>query len=297
MKAPTFLLLALSLLIEQAALAQPRQNSFQKQMLQCRLCAKQFMPRCGNDPYWRFRLAIINNLCQSWTYSHEQGNPSQTTGQIFRPLGSPLLKPGPRGSVLNYVFYKNDDFVMRTADGHCGLIYHGTWHLAKDNRTIHWKHKYDQSTRSFQILEVTKNILRISSSKIAPPKAVWLTDLAKAKAQAAKEGKLILMEFTGSDWCGPCIALEKNVLSTDTFKQNIPGKFVLLKLDTPRDKSRQTPQEIAQYRTLSAQYKVRGVPTIIVTDPTGNERHRQVGYSSRQSAQQWVSSMLKVAGP
>ena len=125
----------------------------------------------------------------------------------------------------------------------------------------------------------------------------WLVDFEKAKAQAAKEGKLILMEFTGSDWCGPCIALEKNVLSTDTFKQNIPAKFVLLKLDTPRDKSKQTPQEIAQYRTLSTQYKVRGVPTVIVTDPTGSERHRQVGYNSRQSAQQWVSNILKVARP
>ena len=198
---------------------------------------------------------------------------------------------------MRYVFHQNGVLEYLYLDPACRHhMKRGAWHLAKDNQTIHWENA-EGGIGSFQILQVTKDILRISSSKIAPPKAVWLTDLAKAKAQSAKEGKLILMEFTGSDWCGPCIALEKNVLSTNTFKQNIPGKFVLLKLDNPRDKSRQTPQEIAQYRTLSTQYKVRGVPTIIVTDPTGSERHRQVGYSSRQSANQWVSNILNVAGP
>jgi len=272
--------------------------------VQCQFCAKQFfgrvpVVRCGNDPNWQKRLTIINNLCQRWTYSHERGNSSQTAGQIFRPSGSPLLIPGPRGSVLSYSFSKDGKFTQWSSDGRCGLTIGGTWHLANDNRTLHWKRKhYLGHSGSFQILEVTKDILKITTSKTVPPqKALWLTNFAQAKAQAAKEGKLLLMEFTGSDWCGPCIALEKNVLSTDTFKQNIPGKFILLKLDNPRDKSKQTPQEIAQCRTLSAQYKVRGVPTIIITDATGKERHRQVGYSSRQSAQQWVSSMLKVAGP
>jgi len=63
------------------------------------------------------------------------------------------------------------------------------------------------------------------------------------------------MEFTGSDWCPPCKALHKNVLTSDVFKQQMPKKFILLKLDNPRDKSRQTPDEIAQYKKLSAEYK------------------------------------------
>ena len=50
----------------------------------------------------------------------------------------------------------------------------------------------------------------------------WLVDFEKAKAQAAKEGKPILMEFTGSDWCPPCKALHKNVLVKD------PGPYLLI---------------------------------------------------------------------
>ena len=50
----------------------------------------------------------------------------------------------------------------------------------------------------------------------------WVVDFEKAQAQAAKEGKSILMEFTGSDWCPPCKALQKNVLSKDVFKTEMP---------------------------------------------------------------------------
>ncbi len=132
----------------------------------------------------------------------------------------------------------------------------------------------------------------------------WLIDFAKAKAQSAKDGKPILMEFTGSDWCPPCKALHKNVLTSDAFKKQIPAKLVLLKLDNPRNKSKQTPEEIAQYKKLSKEYKVRGVPTIIIADAKGKEQHRQVGYNSKQTAQQWVTKLLaavkagpKVAGP
>ena len=132
----------------------------------------------------------------------------------------------------------------------------------------------------------------------------WLVDFAKAKAQSAKEGKPILMEFTGSDWCPPCKALHKNVLTSAVFKKQMPEKFILLKLDNPRDKSKQTPAEIAQYKKLSSEYKVRGVPTVIIADAKGKEQHRQVGYRSSVTAEQWVAKIMaavkagpKVAGP
>ena len=79
----------------------------------------------------------------------------------------------------------------------------------------------------------------------------WIVDFEKAKAQAAKEGKSILMEFTGSDWCPPCIALHDQVLVTDVFKERVPEKLVLLKLDNPRHKI-QTREETEQYRRLAA---------------------------------------------
>ena len=124
----------------------------------------------------------------------------------------------------------------------------------------------------------------------------WLVSFAEAKAKSVEESKPILMEFTGSDWCPPCMALHDNVLTSDVFKQQIPEKFILLKLDNPRDKSKQTPEEISQYKKLSAEYNVEGVPTIIVADATGKEQHRQVGYN-RETPQAWVTKLIAAGSP
>ena len=117
-----------------------------------------------------------------------------------------------------------------------------------------------------------------------------MVDFEKAKAQAAKEGKSILMEFTGSDWCPPCKALHKNVLIKDVFKTEMPKSFVLLKLDSPRDKSKQTPEEIEQYKVLSAKYGVKGVPTIFLADAKGRPYYETVGYSG-DPADKYVANL------
>lgn len=118
----------------------------------------------------------------------------------------------------------------------------------------------------------------------------WLVDFKAAKEQAAKEGKDIFMEFTGSDWCPPCIALKKKVLDTDVFKTKTPEKFVLLKLDSPRDKSKQSPEEIAQYKQLSEEFKITGVPTIILADAAGRPFAKMVGFGG-QEPEQYVKNL------
>ena len=123
----------------------------------------------------------------------------------------------------------------------------------------------------------------------------WLVDFEKAKAQAAKEEKSILMEFTGSDWCPPCKALAKNVLTKDVFKTEMPKNFVLLKLDSPRDKSKQTPEEIEQYKVLSAKYGIQGVPTIFLADAKGRPYYQTVGYSG-DPADKYVANLKDQLG-
>ncbi len=123
----------------------------------------------------------------------------------------------------------------------------------------------------------------------------WVVDFEKAKAQAAKEGKSILMEFTGSDWCPPCKSLHANVLSKDVFKTEMPKNFVLLKLDSPRDKSKQTPEEIEQYKVLSAKYGIQGVPTIFLADAKGRPYYQTVGYSG-DPADQYVANLKEQLG-
>ena len=118
----------------------------------------------------------------------------------------------------------------------------------------------------------------------------WLVSFEKAKQQAAKEGKPILMEFTGSDWCPPCINLKNKVFNSSEFKTQMPPKYILVKLDSPRDKSKQSQAEQGHVRQMITQFKITGYPTVVITDSTGNELHRQSGYGG-EPAQQWIDSL------
>lgn len=118
----------------------------------------------------------------------------------------------------------------------------------------------------------------------------WTVSFEEAKKMAAETGKDILMEFTGSDWCTPCKALHKAVLSKDVFLKKAPENYILLKLDNPRDKSHQTEEEIAQYKELSKKYKVTGVPTVFLADAAGKPFHRMVGYGG-QKAEVYVAQI------
>ncbi len=62
----------------------------------------------------------------------------------------------------------------------------------------------------------------------------WVSDLEAAKAQAKKENKTLLIKFTGSDWCPPCIAIEKAVFSKKEFVAQVKDKFVLCIIDVPK---------------------------------------------------------------
>src|SRR5690349_9327424 len=91
----------------------------------------------------------------------------------------------------------------------------------------------------------------------------WLTDLPKAQAQAKKENKLVMLDFTGSDWCGWCIKLNKEVFSKPEFAKYAKDNLVLVEVDFPRRKE-QTEQQKKANQELQEKYKIEGYPTIIV---------------------------------
>ena len=66
----------------------------------------------------------------------------------------------------------------------------------------------------------------------------WTHDFEAAKKQAAAEKKDLLMDFTGSDWCGWCIKLNDEVFKHDVFKDGVKDKYVLVEVDFPQDKSK-----------------------------------------------------------
>jgi len=97
----------------------------------------------------------------------------------------------------------------------------------------------------------------------------WTDDFAAAKKQAAEEDKSLLMDFTGSDWCGWCIRLDEEVFQHDEFKEGVADKLVLVELDFPRDASKLSEETQAQNEKLQQEYQVQGFPTIYLTDAKG----------------------------
>ena len=107
-------------------------------------------------------------------------------------------------------------------------------------------------------------------------KSGWLTNYAKAQEEAKSQNKLLLMDFTGSDWCGWCIMLEKEIFSKPEFKEYASKNLVLLELDFPRRK--ELPAEMMeQNQRLAMKYQIQGFPTIVVLDSSGKEL-AQLGY-------------------
>lgn len=110
------------------------------------------------------------------------------------------------------------------------------------------------------------------------PEASWLTDLPKAQEQAKADKKIILMDFTGSDWCGWCIKFKKEVLDTQEFKDYAAKNVVLVELDFPNKKEQSDDLKKAN-ADLKKKYEITGFPTLIVLDQDGKEIGRQVGYA------------------
>lgn len=98
---------------------------------------------------------------------------------------------------------------------------------------------------------------------------MWIDNFEKAKTEAAKENKLILADFTGSDWCGWCIKLNEEVFSKQEFQNYVKDKFVLLELDFPRQKKQDAAIK-KQNEELVQKYGVRGFPTVLVLDAKGD---------------------------
>lgn len=106
--------------------------------------------------------------------------------------------------------------------------------------------------------------------------SLWQTDLPKAQAQAKTEKKLVLLDFTGSDWCGWCIKLNKEVFSQTEFIEYAKKNLVLVEVDFPRKKQLSATQKQAN-EALGKQFKIQGYPTIIVLNGEG-KKVGELGY-------------------
>jgi hypothetical protein len=139
----------------------------------------------------------------------------------------------------------------------------------------------------------------VVKAEVVPPTSEFPGKIAKSfvaakkTSQAAAQKKPVLLEFTGSDWCPPCMKQNKDVFEQPAFKEFAKDKLVLMKLDFPRSKP-QTPEIKERNQQLAAQYQVEGFPTVILLGADGKELAREVGYKGGGVSQfiNWVNSNL-----
>ncbi len=99
----------------------------------------------------------------------------------------------------------------------------------------------------------------------------WKTDFEEAKSLATKNNQNIVLAFQGSDWCAPCIKLDKEIWSTETFKEFSKKHFIMLKADFPRKKvNRLDPEQTKKNALLAEKYNPGGYfPFVVVINKDG----------------------------
>ena len=127
--------------------------------------------------------------------------------------------------------------------------------------------------------------------------AEWETDYEKALAKGKTENKEVLLDFTGSDWCGPCIELRKRVFSRPEFNAYAAKTLVLVEIDYPQRK-KQSAELKTQNEKLSHQYGIdeKGFPTIVLLNPAGKVLREFSGYDGESVADiiAWIEGRKKM---
>ena len=106
----------------------------------------------------------------------------------------------------------------------------------------------------------------------------WGEDFAAAQKAAAAGDKYILLAFSGSDWCGWCIKMDKEIYSDKKFVRAAKKSFELVMVDSPQDQNILSPLAKKQNPGLVKKYRIRGFPTSILVHPDGTEAKRFGGF-------------------
>ena len=131
---------------------------------------------------------------------------------------------------------------------------------------------YWLSERSTSVAKISENRATATSTASS-----WSTDYKKAQDEARASRKLVLINFTGSDWCGYCIQLDRAILSQPQFKDYANRNLILVEIDFPRQK----PQSVEirkQNQELAERYQVEGFPILVVLNGEGKTLWRYDGF-------------------
>lgn len=128
-------------------------------------------------------------------------------------------------------------------------------------------------------MKTMKNFLLIAAlwllagSTMFASDGAWLTNLDDAMKVAKAENKALLVDFSGSDWCGWCIKLDEEVCSKEEFQKEASKDFVLCIIDWRR-KTEMPAEEAAHSEAMRTKYEVQGFPTLLIIDTDGVPMHK-----------------------
>jgi thioredoxin-related protein len=109
----------------------------------------------------------------------------------------------------------------------------------------------------------------------------WTYDLKEAKILASQQQKNILLVFSGSDWCAPCIKLDRQIWQSESFKTHAKKNLILVRADFPKRKNNQLPKALQdKNNALAERYNSNGYfPLVLLLDSKG-EVLNQLGYKN-----------------
>jgi thioredoxin-related protein len=136
------------------------------------------------------------------------------------------------------------------------------------------------------IYSFMKTLVLIAAIALLTP-GDWLSDFDQAKEIANEQGKLILLNFSGSDWCAPCIRMKREVFESQDFQSFAREELVLLKADFPRQKKNQLDAHQKQHNEkLAERYNPHGkFPLTLLLSPKGEVLREWDGYNGASAAE------------
>jgi thioredoxin-related protein len=120
----------------------------------------------------------------------------------------------------------------------------------------------------------------------------WLTNFDEAQSQAKKSGKPVLLYFSGSDWCRPCMRLKANVFETDGFVKFAAEKLVTVQFDFPaRSKNALSKEQLAHNEAMAEKFNPDGVfPLVVLLNSDGTELISVSGYGG-ESPEDYINRL------
>jgi thioredoxin-related protein len=124
----------------------------------------------------------------------------------------------------------------------------------------------------------------------------WSGDFSTAKEQAIKEDKLIMINFSGSDWCGPCIRLRKEILESAVFEAYAKEHLILVRADFPRQKKNQLDAaQVKRNEALADKYNPEGkFPYTLLVDKNGTVVKAWDGFPN-ESPEKFIAEISPIA--